>query len=336
MTEEAQQEDQPEPTAPESIPVSARGFADATEAENFAHCIADTVRLISRYVDLSRLDGITVAFDYDEALAELDRGYEPTRTLTRTMDNRVIGVAMAPAVIRDGVVKGHLVFHAPMVLPILADNEENCRQALYLIAHECAHVEELHLRDERFPGTILQAVITDCEEALLSQTSEAIWSEYAACRLSGIFGAEQASAYEECLVGALGAAREEANAAIREYRLHGDLNRVLEEAGRPCCEPLRFAAYLIDHLDGRNEGWDNVPAARDTVADSEYAPLIERMTEVLRKLWDTAASWESPAVFGPLNDIARDALEMGGMILIRQDDGSIYVDIPFSDDTISV
>ncbi len=335
MTEQQSQEEAlPEPTAPELIPVSARGFTDTTDAENFAHHIAYTVRAISRYIDLSRLDGITVAFDYDEALAELDRGYEPTRTLTRTSDNRVIGVAMAPAVIRDSVVKSHLVFHAPMVMPILDENDENYRQALYLIAHECAHIEELHLRDKRFPGTILQAVITDFEEALLSQTSEAIWSEYAACRLSGVFGAEQAPAYEEGLVGALGAAREEANTAIRAYRLHGNLNRVIEEAGRSCCEPLRLAAYLIGHLDGRNESWDVVPDARGAVADSEYAPFIERMTEVLRELWETAESWESPTVFNPLHVIVREVFEMGGLTLIRQDDGSLYVDIPFSDGTM--
>ena len=91
-------------------------------------------------------------------------------------------------------------------------NHEDFRQALYLIAHECGHIEELHCRDERFPGTILQTAIMDYEEALLAPIIESLWAEYAACHLSAIFGEEQVSAYEECFIGALNAARNEANA----------------------------------------------------------------------------------------------------------------------------
>ena len=60
----------------ENIPVSARGFKDAETATRFAHVLAHVVRVVSRYIDLSRLDGITIAYDYDVALAALDRGYE--------------------------------------------------------------------------------------------------------------------------------------------------------------------------------------------------------------------------------------------------------------------
>lgn len=320
----------PAPTAPENISVNARAFEDTETATRVAHSVAYAVRDISRYIDLSRLDGITVAYDYDAALAELDRGYQATRPLTRTADNRVLGVAMAPAVLRDGAVRGHLVFHAPFVLPIEDETHEHFNQALYLIAHECAHIEDLKCRDERFPGTILQRQIHDYEEALFAPIIDALWEEYAACRISGIFGNEQASAYEECLVGALGASSDEANAAIRTYRLHADINRVLEEAGNPLCEPLRFAAYLLGHLDGRQEDWDIVPQARDRLAESEYAPYVDRLTTALRELWSTRESWESPNVFAPLKEISRDVLAEGGMIITRMPDGQAHVDIPFT------
>jgi hypothetical protein len=63
----------PPPTAPESIGVNLRGFLDAASAERFGNVIAEIVRYISRVMNLERLDGITVAFDYDDALAQLDR-----------------------------------------------------------------------------------------------------------------------------------------------------------------------------------------------------------------------------------------------------------------------
>ena len=324
----------PPPTAPESISVSARAFSDEETATRVANSIAAAVRAISRYIDLSRLDGITVAYDYDTALTELDRGFEATRPLTRTIDDRAVGVAMAPAVMRDGIVKGHLVFYAPVVLPIEDETHEHYNQALYLVAHECAHIEDLKLRDERFPGTILQQSICDYDDAIFTQIAEVLWEEYAACRVSAVFGDNQAIAYEECLVSALGAARDEARAAIRAYRLHADIERELEEAGRPISEPLRFAAYLLGHLDGRCEDWSVVPQARDQLAGSEYAAHVDRLNAVLRNLWDTRDTWESLDVFAPLKEIAREALLCGGISVTRLADGQAYVNIPFTPETM--
>ncbi|MDG4608774.1 MAG: hypothetical protein P9C48_06545 [Defluviicoccus sp.] len=324
----------PPPTAPENIPVSALGFEDTETATHFSYVLADVVRAVSRYIDLSRLDGITIAYDYDAALAALDRGYEGIRPLTRTNDDTAVGVAMAPAVLRSSVVKGHLIFYAPAVLPIEDKSHEHFNQALYLIAHECAHIEDLKRRDDRFSGTILQQQVHDYEEALFASIVAVLWEEYAACRTSAIFGDGQGSAYEECLIGALSAARDEAYAAIRAYRLHGDIRRVLEEAGRPLCEPLRFAAYLLGHLDGRQEDWGVVPQARDRLAECEYASYVDRLATALRELWATRDSWESLDVFTPLKEIAHEVLAEGGMTITHLPDGQARVDIPFTPETM--
>jgi hypothetical protein len=66
----------PSPTAPERLQISLKGFADESGARAFGETLGTFARVISRYIDLSNLDGITVAFDYPAALAELDRGYE--------------------------------------------------------------------------------------------------------------------------------------------------------------------------------------------------------------------------------------------------------------------
>jgi hypothetical protein len=116
--------DLPVPTTPGSVSVSLRGFADAKHAEGFGRVIAYTVGSISRFIDLQRLDGITVAFDYDDALAQLDRGYRATTPLTRTSNDQILGVAMAPAVLREGQVKAHLVFSASFVLPLENEDDE--------------------------------------------------------------------------------------------------------------------------------------------------------------------------------------------------------------------
>lgn len=326
--------DLPAPSAPDNIPVSLRNFADREAAERFGHLIANTIRTISCYLDLERLDGITVAYDYDAALAELDRGCETSEPLQRTASDEMLGVGMAPAVLRDGVVKGHVVFHAPFVLPLEDDKNEHFGEALYLVAHECAHVEDLKHRDICFPGTILQRRVANQEEALFEPTIGALWEEYAACRASAVFGNKQAAAYEESFVNMLRKARANANEAIRSYRLHGTINRVLEEAGRPLCEPLRLAAYLLGHLDGREMDMTAVPQAKAVLSSSDYGPSIARLGEELRKLWSRRGTWTSSVEFTPLKDIAWDVLARGGLILSTLPEGRLYVDIPFAKETM--
>lgn len=324
----------PPASAPDSIPVSLRGFADAAHAERFGHTIANTVRALSRHIDVERLDGITVAFDYDNALAEFDRGYEASRALTRTNDDGLVGVAMTPAVMRNGVVKAHLVFYAPMVLPLEDSEDAKFRQAVYLVAHECGHIEDMKRRDERFPGNILQRRITDSEEAILEQFVDSLWDEYAACRVSAIFGEDQTAVYEESFVSIATGARERANAAIRNYRLHGDIRRVLEEAGQPLWQPLRLAAYLYGHLDGLGLDSTAVPGALALLSESPFVEFVYRVRDALRHLWSRRHEWGSLSEFDALREIGRDSLADGGIILRRLHDGQLYVDIPFRPETM--
>lgn len=321
-------------TAPEGLAFSMRGFDDGERAERLAHLIGAVVRELGRHMDLSRLDGVTVAFDYDEALAELDRGIATTRPLLRTSDEHLSGVAMAPAVLRDGLVKAHVVLWAPAVLPLEADRSDAFDAALYLVAHECGHVADLKMRDENFPGTILQKTLLGVEEAILGPIAEALWEEYAASRASAPFGRGQTAYYEEGFVLVLGSARERADAAIGAYRLHEDVGRVLAEAGGPLAEPLRLGAYLFGHLDGLGEGLDSAPGARDLLASSPYRLFVQRTTDALRDLWERRGRWTSLADLDPLRQVGREVLADGGLVLSRTPDGRCHVGVPFTPRTL--
>ena len=145
----------PPETAPADISVTTFDFASTDEASQVAHAIAATVRAISRVIDLERLDGITVAFDYASALASIDRGYPNAKVLTPTETREIIGVAMSVNVLREKVAKAHLVFNANTVLPLLDAASPFFAQAVSLIAHECGHVEDMTVRDINFPGVLL-------------------------------------------------------------------------------------------------------------------------------------------------------------------------------------
>lgn len=311
--------DLPPPTAPASIPFHMRAFATAEYANHIANKLASYIHLISRCIDLSRLDGVTVAYDYDAALTELDRGVEGLRTLTRSNGDQIIGVGMAPAVIRDDVVKVHIVLNGSYVEDIdKDDSEEPCEDflsALYMLAHECAHVQVTTDMDRAFPNRILQHTITGYEEAIFTEISEACWDEYAACRLSAIFGRGKLPYYEEALRGVLGVARERAAKARKAFWEHRDLNRAVAEVAPPLAQPLRLAAYVLGHVDGRGEDAAISDETKQAIADSGYTKFVDNLAVALRSLWDARHDWTEVSQFEIIGDVARDVFWSGGLLI---------------------
>src|ERR1700694_1707268 len=85
-------------------------------------------------VNLEGLDGVTIAFDYPKALAELDRGYETTFVL-KPSSEFAQGVAMAPAVKRDGVIKTHIAFDGNVFIHFMNTEDEYWDWMHYQLAH---------------------------------------------------------------------------------------------------------------------------------------------------------------------------------------------------------
>jgi hypothetical protein len=298
-----------------------RNFATAEDANRIANHLAPCIRLISRYIDLSQLDGVTVAYDYDAALAELDRGVEGLRALSRSNDDQLIGVGMAPAVIRDGVVKVHIVLNGPYVEGIDEDDSgepsEEFSTALYLLAHECAHVQVTTDKDRAFPNMILQHPIASYEEAIFTQINEACWEEYAACRLSSIFGRGHLTFYEEGLRGVLGIARERAAEARQAFWQHRDLNRAVSEIAPPLAEPLRLASYVLGHIDGLGDDTAISEQTRQAIANGGYTGFIEGLAGALRALWTERCDLRHLSQFDVIGDVARDVFWSGGLLIRR-------------------
>ncbi|GGF70921.1 hypothetical protein GCM10011332_26140 [Terasakiella brassicae] len=322
-------------TAPENIPVALKGFEDEAQAKDLGHVVAYVVRSISRYMDLERLDGITIAFDYDEALASLDRGYDASRLLNCTTTEEISGVAMAPVVIRDGVIKSHMVFHAPFVMSIMDEEDSDFKQqAIHLIAHECAHVEDNKYKDLSLPGTMLQKEYLSYEDAVFGQVADSTWSEYAACIVSATFGSDQTKSYVEGFISVLEVARSKAIEAIKSYRIHGDLNLLVEEVGQPLCLPIKGASYLLGHLDGVGKSFSDIEDLEDTISEHGYSEYIYRLKVELRKLWEKRDQWEGEEEFQPINLIAKDLFADVGVIFTKMEDGQSHIDVPFTPETM--
>lgn len=302
----------PPPTIPENLQFSYIGFASEQEAHQLHAALQGCITTISRLLNLERLDGVTVAYDYPAALVNLDRGFEASAPL-RPSTELVEGVAMAPAVMRDGVLKARLVLNASYVNVLDGEdsNPERARFISYLLAHECAHVHDLRARDMAIPGVYLRQQLPDYEAALRFQTSSACWDEYAACRLSATFNPDHIRYYQQVFLEVLDGARDRANQRIRDYLDHRDQQRVVGEVATEYRSLMTYASYMIGHLAGLERDLPEEVEAR--LEGHWFAPFFVLLETALGELWGRYGEWTDLAEFDSLGQIGRLVMISGGV-----------------------
>ena len=324
-------------TAPDMISVTVGGMVDAEKATEFAHVLANAVRSIGTRIDVSRLDGFTAADEYAAAIREIDRGFDATVELSPSRNADMVGTAMSVHVMRDGVPKAHLVFDIETLLPLYVYDSEHPEwwRALHMIAHECAHVEDLKRKDESFPGILLRPQQAGWVDQNLGHAALNFWEEYYACRRSAGFRPEATEEFAGVLLSCLEKTQDEVNAAIRSYRWHGDLGRLVSEGVEPALRPLRAASYLFGHVEDLDGGWASIEGVLRRAREHRLGDLVEEMLEELRRLWTCRGAWTSMEEFDELVAIALQALERAGIRVEEFPDGGCYLHVPFTAETMS-
>jgi hypothetical protein len=322
------------------IAVKVLGIQNEYGAECLRLGMTDLVHEIGRYIDISSLDGITVAVDYDAALRGLDRGIEGARAEERTNDEGLIGVGKSVVVKRGVEFRTHIVLLAdPVCVLAFAEEERNIddlRTALAIVSHECAHVEEHAERHRQFPGVLIGYRATDYIGKLEQQFAESFWGEYAVCRASARWARNQEKRFRDNLATRLKDARGKTRDSIRSYRIHGDVERVLQEAGAVILEPLRMASYLFGHLDGIAD--EKLPdiAFELEGADSMIATAAIELVAQMRVLWDRRGEWESYDELMVLGRTGFKLISGCGVHATPQANGTAYINVPFTADTMPV
>lgn len=325
----ASEDDLGPPTAPDGFNVCARGVSDEAQANSLARAVGDTVFLLSRRFDLATLDGVTVAYDYAQALAELERGCKSQRVLTATSTDAV-GVAMTPSVIRDGKLKSHMVFHAHYVAPLSNDSvSEDVKQAVHLVAHECAHVEISAAFDRAFPELLLRPRAMDCRQILRAQTMLSCWDEYAATLFSARYGADPTADYVEVFAKRLASAPVSAVDAIASYRLHGNVERVYTEVACACSDLLKSAAYVLGSADGLEVDPLRIPEFAAALDGNWLKPFVERLQRACRAIVAEYGRWTNHDSFEVIGDIVDGLVATVGIKHRYLPDGRLHIDIPW-------
>ena len=319
----------------ENVNITLQGFAREDDARRIADLVGQVVFLISEHIDLERLETITITYDYERALREMNCGYETKSQLSPTKDSSGIGVAMAKQILKDDMVKVHMVFNAPYLEPLDNKEHEFFHETISLIAHECGHVEELKIFDSKFPNILLRPY-QGTEYNYLLDVMLSSWQEYAACRISSPFCVDETlNIQSNLLVTSLENSLKESRDAIKRYRLHGDINLVWKESGTPLFSPMRYASYLFGYLDGLNRNIEDYQEAHFAIMDNDfYREILQQLHLELQSIWASKDTWASLDVFSPLKKLADMLYRAGGLNFTSFDDGTFYIDIPFSAETM--
>ena len=151
----------------------------------------------------------------------------------------------------------------------------------YIIAHELAHAHENYFRDRQLPGILLQHRLFGAQEILLFQTADTCWSEYAASNLSAAAYPEHGLLYERTFVAALRQFAERILVTKREWAKDQDYGKAWARIPSDVTAVLRYASYLMGHVSGLNEVFENY-ASEAWILMKENAWLLPR--------FDTASS----------------------------------------------
>ncbi|SDY04722.1 hypothetical protein [Pseudomonas sp. NFACC08-1] len=339
MIEDTQAPEQPLPpcSIPASCRISFRDIPDGTEwKDKFISAVTEVVVICGRVMDLSNLDGITIGFDYDAALDSVHLGYESTIAKRYTNEGGLVGVGKSLRVRRDGAIKMHVVLKGNVLLDVaLRDMEtDEFWAAANILAHELGHVQIACWFEDHSPGVMLEPHQGDWATSTLRDTAHTIWEEYAACRLSALIsrGALVTDSYVQGLETSLEGAVERARTTIKEFRMHGDVARLLVETGRETAMPLKMAAYLMGHLDGIGEPADL--EGRCQVA-SDLTQHFDALLSELRNAWETRTSWSGLASLDPIVEVIVDALRTVGIeVTLNEVHPGSRVDVPYRAETL--
>lgn len=309
--------------------VSFYGVADKATADRIATVLNEVVRELRPMMALDRLDGVTFAEDYEDALRNLDRGFETGRPLESTKYDYGVGVAMTPIVRRDGIIKSHLVARMWIANGLISGNEKDQQLALHTIIAQLAHAACNQLLDEAFPGFFMNR-LEDSLQAFLYPCVDSAWSGYFAARASAIFDPESEAAYRELTLSALRHAEASIPPAQLAYQLDHDMDKLVAVVLPTITAILRHLAYLLGHCDGLQRvalDDDELAAAFQRARLSSWAELFQGD---LATIWDRKGRWASLDEFFQLNRHAERLLWACGMFPWKTENGGIWIQVSFS------
>lgn len=295
------------------------------DLQAFGYHILNILQELSRGFDLSELDGVTISSDYDDALQKLDRGAPASEPL-KASKGRVVGVAMAPSVLREGKVKSHLIFNADeLYVRLNHDDKEVIKEGINIIAHECGHVCFNTAFNKNFPELVLHKRFPNITEMLRFTAGQGAWDEYFATFLSANIGKSDSESFVQVMLDNAATVPSEVASALSQYQLHGDVSQAIKNIGDIIRALMTLSGYFIGDALGKGLEPMESDRLKDESMSSWYRPHLESLVTALRALNDDYGSWSSFSPFESVLECYDGLLAHFGVVVDSTNELAPYV-----------
>ena len=329
--------ERPPATVPTSMAIVIKGgyeYDSKDTLQVLKETLSLVVREISRFIDLSGVDGITVAFDQDKAIQYLDsEGDVPVKRKRNPLDNEIsFRIASGQYIRRDGKLKTHLVFYHPTIRPIVGGKDaEGFELAIHTIVHECSHVEIASVFDKSFPDIILKHV-EDWHDFDRKRWCFAIfhcWDEYAACYMSALVGANPLDGYVEVFTNALRRSAPKRMTIMKNCYIDKDWDKICDESFLLYGQLMKLACYVLGTMRRKKLTVEDVPLLKKALEGSWFASYFKRLGELCEKIMASYGKWEDLSSFEAIGDLFEEILADRGITITRLRDGGSWVNVDF-------
>lgn len=227
-----------------SYSVTLHDFGDDILAREYGDILQSVLGALARQMPLHNLDGITIADDYGDALAKLDRGDPDLPPAVSGALAYGTGVAMPVTVIRDGTVKEHLVVAAWIAAGWAADDPKARAMALHIlikmlagIANAARFADPVEFKPDEIGRELHFAV---------ARAPSVYWS----AKQAAFIAPDEGITYADLVIESLDHAREAVAAARGRMADSSDIGEGFHIARECVSAVLGHAADWIGHRDG--------------------------------------------------------------------------------------
>jgi hypothetical protein len=213
------------------------------------------------------------------------------------------------------------------------EEEEVLQTVVNMVHHELCHAHDSAAKRRNFSGAWLTHSVTGVSRHLFP-VADAVWCEYFANRRSYPTwpgGEHMHAAMFADQVSAVPVAVKE---AIKAYRLHGGIPRLLDDAMPHIKFLFMLAGYVMGTVHGAGGALQDLDAAAAAaVKGSYFEPVWAALDAELERMYQTHGHWAGLAVYAPLEDIASSVMMSVGLVLELRG-GQAYLNVPFTPETL--
>ncbi len=219
----------------------------------------------------------------------------------------------------------------------LFSQEESTREFLaHVIHHELAHIHDINQKITFKKKENFEKLTTD-KLRYIYPLVENCWSEYYANFLSQPTATEKNyNFYISLFMNELKKSQDNFSKDIIRFRIHGDIDKLLDDFNRRGSLLIRLASYNIGYIDGLNTKIDfYCKELYEQLKQSCFCDIFLDLSNALSTIRKSYPSCDDELkLFIPLIEVVEKYFNLSGLFFSKTMEDKIYISVPISKDTV--